>query len=376
MNEQNFQDQLSPEVMMSQAAQNAPEVSDENFPRYAMSFFLPVPLYRMHGNNAFGDFNPKDERGRNAVNYNYFPPFALMPLYGGRFEIPYEPQPTESDEPVKPAEFDYSAFMKQPKNGVSSVYRSPKKCAEFFALAHGSWGGNILNALTGFHITDKDRGLRAARAIVDIVLPVRNENIFPPSVRIKNGVEFSGPFLDELLDFVVKNSLHRINEANLSDADTLVAKQVYQEIRNYLTLAVQLANRTLNETEAEINDPKGLKRTYDPPDLTVQDAPVATDLYALAHTNRVELDMKQLTASENIGKGLSDPMLEVAQQMKQFVEKMGTPSQVPSNVMSLDEVKKMLDQQREEMMKEFEEKMKSFAASAQTTETTAKKKTT
>ncbi len=36
------------------ALQNAPQPSTDDLPQFAISRLLPIPLYRMHGNNSYG----------------------------------------------------------------------------------------------------------------------------------------------------------------------------------------------------------------------------------------------------------------------------------------------------------------------------------
>lgn len=363
-------DSMNDPSLVLNAVDNVPKEIDDNLPRFAMSGLLPISLYRQMGNNSYGDFNKKDAAGRTIINYNYYPPFTIMPLLGGTFNIPYENQPSESDVPVQPEPFNFSAFISQPKNGYTSLKRSPKQCAETFMREARFSGGYVFNCLVGYHAHDDDKGLGAVRKLVDLLLPVRNPDIFPVTRRIKNGVAFTGPFLDELLSFVVKDSLQQLENAGLSDAEFQKGEELHREIRLLLQNGIKLANGFLNETESEIRNTHEIKKSYDPPNLEVSDAPVSTDLYCLAHTNRIEIDDKQLRASENIGKGMADPMTKAVDRLTDIAEMMANkPEGVPTKgVMTMDQVEELMRRQREEMSAEFDLKLKSLAV-GQTVET-------
>lgn len=354
------------------AAENAPQATNDEWPRFAMSGLLPVPLHRQIGNNSFGDFNKKGPSGENLVNYSFYPAFELMPMFGGTFNIPYENRPTESQEPIAAAPFDYTSFIRQPVNGYTTITRNASQCANVFLLESARLGGHVFQSLIGFHINDPDRGMSACRNLARLILPVRDTQAFPPSQRVKNGVIFRGPFLDELLDFVIKNSQSLIASANLPPSDRTVAEKFAVEIQAVLRRGVQMATTILNETEAEIQNPAEIKKGYDPPNLEVEDAAVPTDLYCLAHLDRVEFDNKQLKASENIGAGLAGGMKEAVDAIRDVAERMGNtqpPAQVPpaADIMTTSQVEELLTKQREEMTAEFEDKL-----SKATTATTKK----
>src|SRR5207253_679522 len=118
------------------------------------------------------------------------------------------------------------------------------------------------------------------------------------NIRIKNGVAFKGPFLDEILEFVNTEAAKRVHRSGLSKSDKEIGFAVVMEVQKLLRDGLSKANGLLNESESEMQDPKDrIKTTYDQPNLEVANAPVATDLYCLAHTDRVEIDNKQLKAS-------------------------------------------------------------------------------
>jgi hypothetical protein len=81
-----------------------------------------------------------------------------------------------------------------------------------------------------------------------------------------------------------------------------------------LLKGIQMANTFLNDTEAEMKSKDGVKHMYDVPNLEVEDAPVPTDLYCLAHTDRIELDDKQLHASATIGSEIAQPMTNAVEE--------------------------------------------------------------
>lgn len=344
------------------AAQNAPTVEDDNYPRYAMSALLPICLFRQNGNNSFGDFNKKGPDGKNIVNHNYFPAFQLIPLFGGSFPIPYEHHPTESQEPVTPAPFNYNAHQTE-RTGYDRLTRSPRQCADVFLNETRGSGGQIFQSLIGYHVSDPDRGFNAARTLLKIVFPVHDRDIFPVEMRKKGGVPFKGPFLDQLLEYVIDNAVDAVSAANLSPADEAVGMKLALEVRKVLQTGMKLANIFVDETEAEIRDPEGRKQTYDQPNLDVDDAPVSTDLYCLAHLNRTEADLKQIEAAKHIGAESAVGITEAVKSIDRLAQSMAAsnvPQTVPANVMTIEEVKALLDAQEAR----FDEKLKAAAAGA------------
>ncbi len=352
-----------PSIGMNALA-NAPKPSTDELPRFAMSFLLPIPLYRMHGNNSYGDFNPKNERGQNRVNHNYYPPFAIMPLMGGDFTIPFEPHVTVSENEPKPEPFNEQTFLTNPPSGFSSIRRSPRECADIYLRETQSLGGTVIHSLTGYHVTDEDRGLKACKDLLEVIMPSRTPDVMPSTTRVKNGVPFKGPFLDELLLFVKQNGISRLSAAgyNVSDLTSIPIK-VYNEVLAYLNTNIQRANRILNATEAEMKNPSEIKKSYDAPNLEIPEAPVSVDLYCLAHTDRTEIDDKQLKASENIGRGFNEPMVEAVRQMTEAVTKMGggVPTQ---GVLTMEQVQTMMDDQRAEMMEKFQTELTAISVNA------------
>lgn len=339
-------------------------------PRYAVSFLLPISLFRQNGNNSFGDYNPKDPNtGANTVNFNYYPPFRIMPIVGGTFNIPFEMKSTESKEPTKSAAFDFNDFMKSPPAGFDKAVRNAKECSEIYERENRSSGGRIIHTLTGYHQHDADKGVQAARYLVGLLLPVRDEDQLPVTERLRNGILFKGPFLDEIYEWVVANGVKVIQaDKVLSPADKETAMKVVREIRKHLQDGANIANKMLDETEAEIRNPDETKKSYDLPDLETDDPPVSTDLYCLAHTKRIEIANQQLAASETIGKGLSDPMTAALNKMTEVVEKFGSvPASVPAqkDVMTPDQVSKLLDDQAATLTAKFQQMMTDALAAQQ-----------
>lgn len=342
--------------LITNAVENQEKKDSDLLPRYGLSVLLPIPLYRQNGNNSYGDFDKKDPRtGANIINFNYYPPFRLVALVGGTFNIPSENLPTTSKEPTKPEPFNYSEFLNNPRGSYSEINRTPRECAEIFDRETRPSGGRVLHSLTGYHQFDQDKGVAAASRLLELLLPVRNANALPVASRKRNGIIFKGPFLDEIFDFVVNRALDVIEETDqLNDAEKLVAVEVQRELRRHLQDGINKANKILDETENEIADPNGRKKSYDQPNLEVDDAPVSTDLYCLAHVNRIEVDMKQLVASENIGKGLSDPMASALDRITEVMERTVGSATVPTKgVMTTEEVQQLLEENSRKMREEF-----------------------
>jgi hypothetical protein len=345
------------------AVQNIPQPPDDNLPRYGLSGLLPISLMKMTGNNSWADFNRKDRAGRTIINFNWYPAFTLVPIFGGSFQIPYENKPTYSDEPVQAAQFDLNKFEKDPHETFTQAVRSARECSEIFLRENRSSGCAVLHSLTGYNAGEADKGFSSARRLVETILPVRDRSVFPETTRVRAGVVFKGPFLDTLLADVKANGLKRLEAAGYSIDPQGIAYKCYQEIRKVLSDGEQRANAFVDETEAEIRKPDGLKRTYDPPDLETYDAPVSTDLYCLAHVDRVELDNKQLRASENIGREIANPMTEFVREMRDALK--AQPA-VPAGAIPVDQVESMIQSAvsatRDQLSKEFDEKLKAATA--------------
>ena len=342
--------------LIDNTIENVVKRDDDMLPRYGVSVLLPLPLYRQNGNNSYCDVNKKDPRtGANVVNFNYYPPFRILPLVGGTFNIPFENFPTESNEPTKAAPFDYGEFMSRPRGGFSEINRSPKNCADIFDRETRASGGRIIHSLTGYHQFDADHGVKAASRLLELLMPVRNEELLPATTRKRNGIIFKGPFLDEIFDYVVNKSLDVIEATDqLNDVEKVVAVNVQREIRRHLQDGINKANKMLDETEAEIRNPNEIKKSYDPPNLEYDDAPVSTDLYCLAHVNRIELDNRQLAASETIGKGLSDPMTAALDRFTDIMKANGVATTVPTKgVMTIEQVNELLEENSRKMREEF-----------------------
>jgi hypothetical protein len=351
------------------AVVNQPQEPDDNLPRYAMSGLLPISLMKQVGNNSWCDFNKRDAAGRTIVNFNWYPAFTLIPIFGGSFEIPFENRPTYSDDPIPPAPFQMKAFEDSLKDVSTKAIRSAKQCADIFTRENKSSGGIILHALTGYHASDADKGFGAARQLVETILPVRDRSVFPVTDRVRAGVPFKGPFLDDLLSDVKRNGLKRLNAAGLSTEPGSVPFRCYQEIRSLLSNGDKRANAFIDESEAEMKKADGIKRGYDPPDLETYDAPVSTDLYCLAHVDRVEVDNKQLRASQNIGEQIADPISLAVNTMTEAIKEMRqAPAAVPAGAIPESQVQSMIAQAiaatRDELSKEFDEKLKAATASA------------
>lgn len=338
--------------LMRNAVANAPTIPNDRLPRYGMSFLLPLPLFDKTGHKFIGDFNPKGEDGGNTANFNYYPAFTLIAYYGGQTDIPFEKLPIYTDEVITPEPFDFGGFQTNAQKGTNILERSARECALVAQQQFADLGYKEFQSLINYHFNDPDRGLGACQNLIELVLPLENEKFFPKSARFKNGVPFNAPFLDEMDNYLPTVAMKRIMSAELREETRLIVNKLYAEIRDGVSNALKLANRILNETEGEMKNPNGARKGYDEPELRFDDAPVPTDLYCLAHTNRTELDNKQLQASTNIGKELAGSITEAFSQLRGDVP----PPTMPKDVMTTEEVQLLLERQRDEMEKSFEEK--------------------
>lgn len=353
--------------LIDNVLKNAPEPDNDHYPRYAISGLLPIPLYRQNGNNSFADYNQKDSRGRTIKNFNWYPAFTIMPLIDASFPIPHEMQSTLSEEPPTPEPFNERTMEAAAKAGFTSLFKTAKKCAETLHNDYQDSGVYIFDCLIGYGINDPDKGIGRCKALLEVVLPYRDRSVLPETTRVKNGSPFKGPFLDEMYADVKQNGIARLAAAGVKTADTAsVPMRLYNEVRQLLSNNVRRANTILDQTEAEIQNPNEIKRGYDLPNLEIADAPVSTDLYCLAHVNRVELSKVQLEASKNIGEGLANPLADAMNKIAVIAEGMSNrPAQVPSGpVMTLEQVEKLMADQEAKMTTQFEKKLAAATAAA------------
>lgn len=342
---------FSAEVLTG-ALNNAPQMPDDSLPRYAMSFLLPIALMRMTHADKFGDFNIKDPKtGYNRINLNWYPAFELMPLYGVNVDVPFENNPSETEEMPEPSPFDIGVYTRQKGNGFSSVYRSPRQCADIALKKHKDDGLIVFESITGTIRHGQGAAqeeFRLVQKLLQIIFPVKDRKLFPPMERIRGGVKFVAPFLDEMREFVAKQALIRLkNNTNLTPFEKGIGEKLHRDLLRGVSKGLQLANTYLNETEAEMRDKDGMKKSYDAPNLELPDAPLPTDLYCLAHTNRTELDDKQLQASANIAETVADKFSDAMEKFTSFAQTL--PGQVPNVPMMSDEqVRLLLARQAEE----------------------------
>jgi hypothetical protein len=118
--------------LLQNAVRNAPTIANDRYPRYGMSFLLPLPLMHQKGSNFVGDFNPKidgDPSKGNLVNINYYPAFELIAFYGGAADIPFEKNPVFTDEIITPEPFDFGGFQTNAQKGINTIERSALECS-------------------------------------------------------------------------------------------------------------------------------------------------------------------------------------------------------------------------------------------------------
>lgn len=335
---------------------NAPQMPDDSLPRYAMSFLLPIALMNMTHADKYGDFNIKDPRtGFNKTNLNWYPAFELMPLYGVQVDVPFENFPTETEELPSAAPFDIGMYSRQRNKGFEKVYRNPRQCADLCLKKHRDHGLIVFDSLTGTIRQGQsaaEEEYKLIRKLLGIIFPIKDREAFRETYRVKNGVKFNSPFLDEMREFVQKQSLPRLLSAKgLKPLEIETGEKLHREIMKGVAKGLQLANKFLNEVETEMQSKDGMKKTYDSPNLEVPDAPLPTELYCLAHTNRMEIDDKQLQSSANIGESIADKFSVAMDKITTIAN--GLPAATANApVMTDDEVKNLLAQQREE----FEER--------------------
>lgn len=345
------------QAMLAAAPQNAPRTNDDHLPRFAASFLQEISLYTQHGNNFIGDFNPKLPSGANARNFNYWPAFELMPIFGGTTVIPFEVGLTETDEEPKPAPFDEAEFSRSRRPITSVQIKTAKQCANTALLRFAELGLVMLDSLTGFYATEDDKGLMRAAWLYDLVLPIHDKTIFPVGDvfnRIRAGEAFRGPFLDQIQSFLRNESRQRIANANLPTFELEVARALHNEVRAGVDKGMKIAARIINVSHAEMKNPQGLKRKYDESDLETYDAPVARDLYCLAHLNISELDNRQLEASGNIGRELADGIKEALSGILPQAPQTAAPGAMTAEEMKIEfEIER--DAMRDEHNKEMAE---------------------
>ncbi len=335
--------------------QNAEPEPDERFPRYGVSFLLPVAFQSQDGNRYIGDFNPKYTdgpfAGQNKINKSFYPAFTIMPILGGSPLIPFE-KPLEFTDEIPKGNFNPSNVPERVEE--KRQFRSARECMANAVRFFGEQGFFELSSLLGYRAFTQDVGVGAAMKLFNILLPVSDKSLFAKSRRFKAGVPFTGPFLDEVIEFIQTKSLRRLEGIEMPEDDFLQGRRLYGEILTGAQSAWKQAREILDTTHKQIKDRE--KNSYDMQDLTHTGALPAVDLYCLAHLDETEADLKQLKASEDrnaeLGKqmtgGFADAMKDVIKELRSE-----TAQATPQNTLTLDEVSAMLAQQRETMLAEF-----------------------
>jgi hypothetical protein len=288
---------------------------NDNYPRIGMSFFMPLPVFRQTHSNFFGDFNKKDALGRNASNLHWYPAFTPMIFTTKTINAPFEEISEIHDEEPTPAPFDVNGFMRRFKAGStksSTRILSAKQCAENAVKEFSRFGLGLLNSVFGVYpeagLNQPAKEMALAVKLIDLLLPLKNTQLFPKTQRIKAGTIFESPFGDEIRKFLTNSSptilLQLLQSNELTNIEKEVAKNLLSELQAGIARGLKSANELLNQSEAAISNPNDFKQTYDVPNLGVSHAGPAPDLYALAFTNRAEIEMRPLEASKNLSDGI------------------------------------------------------------------------
>lgn len=146
--------------------------------------------------------------------------------------------------------------------------------------------------------------------LFNIILPA---DAIEVTVRTREGEDFLGPFLDELRDYVLRQSPQNLKKARL-DGDLrengrVMLNQLQQGIGRAWSHQLFVLNRTENLIRQRRNGGEG-KEWYDQRDERFADSLPPQDLLFMADLNRQPLDMKELEAAKTMTDGATQAVVE------------------------------------------------------------------
>lgn len=163
------------------------------------------------------------------------------------------------------------------------------------------------------------------------------------NVRTVEGVEFHGPFLDQVRHYLMTESGKIVGKVGITKAQKDLIQTVLTQLQVAINTAWDFSNGKLNATEQLIREKaagKPGKVWYDMPDHRFPGSPPPLDLVCLAQTKRVPLDLKNLDASREMSQQVGD---SVAQGIKEAFAGAGDAGKI-----SLNDVKALLADQAKE----------------------------
>lgn len=178
------------------------------------------------------------------------------------------------------------------------------------------------------------------------------------NVRTTEGVDFQGPFLDQIRDYLKQNRGKILARPGVTREAREMLSKIIGELDKSIEKAWGAANAKLNNTEEQIRDAAngkpGGKPWYDMPDHRFPNSLPPQDLVCLVQTNRVPIDLKQLDASREMSEKMGASVVEG---MKQAMAGNNTNGGV-----SMDDVKKLLAEQASEYEAKISAALKPGAA--------------
>lgn len=242
------------------------------------------------------------------------------------------------------------------------VRNSAKKLARFVAREFEPYGVAEFIELV-------PHGEEAMREILSVVLP---KGKIEPQTRQFEGIEQSGIFLDQLRDYLFRYGHGNVNKIGLTTLQKKLALSVLTRLNLAITRAWNYANEKLTNTHDQIraraNGSQYGKNWYDMPDARFSHRILPLDIVCLLETNTTPINLQQAESTNKMAQSFSTAVVEG------FQKAMESPqAEQNENLVSLDDVRKMFEEQQKRHDAEMAE-MKALIAGEKKTVAAEEKK--
>lgn len=293
--------------LIEQSIEHVPETPDAHRPHYGMSFLIDLPLHNYSGNMQFVT--------SELLKLQYFPKFKLLQFKDVRVEIP--PQraarlttagsPEDLAQPFDPDEAEGALTGGSAFNRIS---KSARQCARLCNELFAENGYAPFESLIGYEYA-------TARELIYSFLPL---NRWPVSERTVLGEKFQAPFLDDAMEFLLKESPVLIGKMNLDQTAHENLMAIYDDVLRGAQSAWDKANSILDESEEDMQKTPNEKKGYDRRDRRFVNSQEPRDLLCLAHTGRKPIDERPLANAQKLQQTANEPMMAAAAAMTKAAE--------------------------------------------------------
>ena len=322
---------------------------DANKPRYGIAVLNPISMADSTAYFYLGDFhqkNPRNPRGPNLRNLDFFPRLKLFPFTTQQIPIPNEGTASlmseEKAREEKPAAFDVSTLESTLKDTRRRITRTAELFANQVYDRYKREGFVILHALSGIE------NYAEAEQYLKIVLTAEKVlEYFPTKPRERFGYEVKPPYLPEMIKYLERHALAEIEKSPAGAVMQEKLKLLRRELMKACRDARAYCEKTISQTEKLIAD--GHKDGYDLPNLEYQNAKPPTDLVCMAHLDRHPNTEKILQVARQTADALADRA-----DQRQAVAAPGG--------FNADDVAKLLNAQQQDFTRQLDEKINSIRA--------------